>query len=134
MTMFHRDDTLEIGSKSYDQLAIQMWGFDEDDSFVPMTFGSAPLSFLFEPDASEEAPPDFSFQRSPSHPGRPVVSSRDPQSLVDENNQLRQTEISMRETYAERVSQNARLKKQLEECRTRFMNALRSGITTPNHS
>jgi hypothetical protein len=117
-----------------------MWGFDEDDAFVPVTFGSSSAFSLFASERDPDPDPaEFTFQ-TPFQPqpaaqvGRPGPCFRDPQTLMDENNALRQTELSMRTTYAERLSQNERLKRQLEECRTRFMTALTSGITNPNRS
>jgi hypothetical protein len=111
-----------------------MWGFDEDDAFVPNTFGSFCGFSLFGAE-QEVGPAEFTFQtpfqpQPAAQPSRPGPSFRDAQVLMDENNALRETEMSMRATYAERLSQNERLKRQLQECRTRFMRAL----TTPNRS
>jgi hypothetical protein len=112
-----------------------MWDFDEDDAFVPMTFSGSSTTFaLFGDDAFAQPAPEFPFQTR-SHPqlaqiSRPSEAQHDAQGLADENNALRQKELTMRATYTERLMQNERLKRQLEECRSRFMSAFYSGINS----
>jgi hypothetical protein len=111
-----------------------MWGVDEDDAFVPMTFTDPSSVGLFEADTLPDSACDFPFQTRIPGPrattGRPASSQLDPQALMDENNALRQTKQSMRAAYSERLRHNERLKRQLEECRARFMSAFRSGINS----
>jgi hypothetical protein len=103
------------------------WDFDldNDDSFFPVGFdgrlpGLEPLDnspFEFGPTKSMQSPRD-----SRSHP------DRNPEALANENHELRRTESSLTERFAQVSSMNERLKGQLEECRTRFRSAIFSGF------
>jgi hypothetical protein len=99
-------------------------GFDEDDAFFQTSFEQPHLSdsnapFFFQPD--DAAAPQDPIPGVPSEPSR---------NLADENAELRQTASSLRERFAQITSVNANLKSQLEECRSRFRNAIFSGFAT----
>jgi hypothetical protein len=112
-------------AKISQQFSPMAWDFDldRDDSFFPAGFGD--FSLPFEPEQTFNfgtTKPIQSPKESKSHP------ERDPQALIHENDELRRTEVSLTEKFAQVSSMNDRLKGQLEECRTRFRTAIFSGF------
>ena len=104
--------------------------FAEDDGFVPMLFGEDSFGTDFETDFSKPPPcqPSF-FQMSQSNRVTPPPECQGcSQSLVEENNELRQTALSLKEKLLQMSSLNERLKSQLEECRSNFRNVIFSGF------
>jgi hypothetical protein len=117
--------------------AVAMWSFqfEDDDSFLPMTFGNEGSASLFGPPEDPLEAPVFNFQTRPNPPERPAATYRaspaaqpDQSALLAENAQLRQTALSLDERFSQCASLNQRLKSQLEECRNTFRNAIFSGF------
>jgi hypothetical protein len=126
------------------------FGFDEDDSFVPMDFGEP----LFDPtvDRVEDQvsdtpsffylPPQARFVTEQQDAGgvREVppptennrgIGFRDTSVLANENAMLRQTAMTLKERFAQIASLNENLKGQLEECQSKFKNLMFSGFSGP---
>jgi hypothetical protein len=112
-----------------------MWEFGEDDPFVPGATEGCVQLFLSPWDDSSSSYDSFLVQPPPDKPSASVSSpgwnvpyyARDPQGLVRENLSLREMERSLREARAIRAAQNESLKRQLEECKSRFRSALCKG-------
>jgi hypothetical protein len=99
------------------------FGFDDDDAFFRPSFDTptdfdTSSSLFFQPDEGS------------SNNAAPSASPSTSHTLADENAELRQTAITLRERFADITSVNARLKSQLEECRSRFRSAMFSGFNT----
>jgi hypothetical protein len=60
---------------------------------------------------------------------RSYARDLDGQSLANENAELRRTAVSLRERFAQITTVNERLKTQLQECRSKFRNAVCAGFT-----
>ena len=105
------------------------WDFEyyEGDGFVPMMFGDG-----FEDDAFDDSPAFFQMAPAPQEvaPPQSVGCTQAPYEsrLVVENNELRQTAMSLKEKFAQMTSLNERLKGQLEECRSNFKNVMFAGF------
>ena len=108
-----------------------MWDldFDEADGFVPMSFGdSFDSGFQDFNEQPFEAPSFFQTSQPPVPEAAPAPCPWDSQGLVERNNELRQTALSLKEKFTQMSTLNERLKSQLEECRSNFRSVMFSGF------
>jgi hypothetical protein len=108
-----------------------MWDFEfaQDDSFLPMSFGSPGTFSLFGPPDEPVDAPAFNFQTPLKIPPPSAPAVQDDRSaLLAENAELREKAMSLKERFVQSVSLNERLKSQLDECRLAFRNAIFSGF------
>jgi hypothetical protein len=112
------------------------WGLeiDQQDAFFPATFDDPPFAALDSQPSFFDPLPD-TFPADYAVPSRPSIGpvafplGADGQSLVDQNAELRQTAMSLKERFAQMASLNEHLKTQLDDCRSRFRSAVFSGFS-----
>ena len=124
-----------------------MWDFDfdQEDAFVPMNFGNDSFdepSMFDDSFTSPVFPSDMNvpiqFPATTHQPvkpqtqrtGKSIQALDDGSDLINENNSLRQTAQNLKKRFTEASNANQTLRAQLEECRSRFKNAMFSGFNT----
>ena len=113
--------------------------FDEADAFIQGNFSSDPFTRDFdfandfddpfqsiEPQSNQ---PQIIFPQNKnetkhynSHTQQRQTIIDDGNKLIEENNRLRESAISLKKRFAAAASTNQTLRNQLEECRSRFRN------------
>ncbi|KAH0786061.1 hypothetical protein GPJ56_010036 [Histomonas meleagridis] len=113
--------------------------FDEEDSFVQGNFMADPFGNDFdfnsefadpfqsdEPQFNQQPQIIFPQKRGETKQYQPRPQQRqtvdDGNKLIEENNRLRESALSLKKRFAAAASTNQTLRNQLEECRSRFKN------------
>ena len=105
--------------------------FSGNDSIQPSSFGEGFIEPEPEPEYIPSIPAQPLQQISVQNPSANFRGTQQPDSLAEENDQLRQFFTSLKEKAEQAESLNQSLKSQLENCRNWFKNAMFTGIS--NH-